>query len=464
MSLPIALTPAGFTFADGTKQSSASMHFKNRIINGNMIIDQVAHGLPYPISQYNVVQNVRTIDRWIFTSTGSPYTQPGTVVRNSTNYINSSGTNYKIPSLTFNSSGSVSSATTIGFAQRIESIYTQDLRSQDVTLSVSLCSNTSTTFYWAAYYPLNKDQYSSTSPPSDGIPVYYNCSQIASGSWTAGVTSSTLMDFSATFNAGTGVSQGLVIYIYINVPANQTGASLSMTNVQLELGVGKSTFDTRTYDEELYLCQRYMYVDGTATRGEPAYNYPSGIWGPNGITSVAFTPQARVAYGPKNGHYSVVLKYTFPQPIRNQVDQTTGCNINLFYWRETVSGYTYIDLAPNPQARWSWNVSCETNDQPCFVSGYGFDETGFTNFNTKQIVYQRTDPLGTTAPHQEGGTYGVIFGFNTDSSTWSTLYGYNMITKMNFANTNLTLQLTLTQTPSTPQVKAYFGLMFSAEL
>jgi len=462
MTLPISLTPAGLTFADGTTQSSASMHFKNRIINGNMIIDQKAHGLPYRVSQYNVVQKVRVIDRWIFTSTGSPYTQPGTVVRNSTNYTNSSGTTYKIPSLTFNSSGSVSSATTIGFAQRIESIYTQDLRSQDVTLSVSLASNITGTYYWAAYYPLNKDQYSSTSPPTDGIPVYYNCTQIASGSWTTGI-STTLSDFSATFNAGTGVSQGLVIYIYINVPANQTGASLSMTNVQLELGVGKSTFDTRTYDEELYLCQRYMYVDGTATRGEPAYNYPSGTFGPNGITSVSFTPQARVAYGPRAGHYSIVLKYTFPQPIRNQVDQTTGCNINLFYWREAVSGYTYVDIG-QAQARWFWNASCETNSQPCFVQGSGLDESGFTNFYTKQIVYQRTDPLGAYAPHAEGGTYGVIFGFKTDYTTWYSTFGYDMIAKMNFSNTNLSLQLTLTQTPSTPQVKAYFGLMFSAEL
>lgn len=463
MSSPIALTPAGFTFADGTKQSSASMHFKNRLINGNMIIDQKAHGLPYPVEQWNVAQNVRTIDRWIFTSTGSPYTQPGTVVRNSTNYINSSGTNYKIPSLTFNATGSVSSATTVGFAQRIESIYTQDLRSQDVTLSVSLCSNTSATFYWAAFFPLNTDQYAQTTPPTDGIPVYYNCTQIASGSWTT-AQSTTLSDFSATFNAGTGASQGLVIYIYINVPANQTGASLSMTNVQLELGVGKSTFDTRTYDEELYLCQRYLYVDGTATRGEPAYNYPTGTWGPNGITSLSFSPQASVAFGPRAGHYSMVFKYTFPQPIRNQVYQSSGCNINLFFWRETVSGYTYIDLAPNPQARWYWNVSCETNDQPCFVTGYGTDEPSFTNFSTKQIVYQRTDPLGTNAPHPECGTYGVIFGFNTDSATWYSLYGYNMITKMNFANTRFQLQLNLTQTPSTPQVKAYFGLAFSSEL
>ena len=465
MTLPISLTPAGLTFADGTTQSSASMHFKNRIINGNMIIDQKAHGLPYRVSQYNVVQKVRVIDRWIFTSTGSPYTQPGTVVRNSTNYTNSSGTNYKIPSLTFNSSGSVSTTTTIGFAQRIESIYTQDLGSQDVTLSVSLCSNTATTFYWAAYYPLTKDQYPTTTPPSDGVPVYYNCNQIAGGSWTTGGTSSTLTDFSATFNAGTGVTQGLVIYIFINVPANQTSSSLSITNVQLELGVGKSTFDTRTYNEELYLCQRYLYVDGTATRGELAYNYLAGGYGPNGISSLSFVPQARVGYGSKSGHYDVVLKYTFPQPIRSSSDTGTGCDVALFYYRDSVPGYTYDDESASPQARWYWNVGCDTNDQPCFVQGSGLDELGiFGDFVAKQSVTQRTDPLGFYAPHTEGGTYGVTFGFSTASASWYSTYGYNMIGKMNFANTNLTLQLRLSQTPSTPQVKAYFGLAFTGEL
>lgn len=265
----------GITFNDNTVQLSAPAQLKNRIINGRMNVDQVTRGIisssltPLIMDNYQTAYFKRTIDRWIFNSVGSPGSVRGKVTT-----PNVVGSNNKVLRFTTTDTGVTG---LVGFAQRIESIYTQDLKNQTVTLSLKAAafgSGSGSTVYYNVYYPNIKDEYIDVGY-TNGIPVYYNCTEITSGNFTVNNATGALQSFGVTFNAGPNAINGLMVYFYTQVTNNSSECSFSITEVQLEKGgtvsvqVGASVLyttpgvlDNRSYAEELKLCQRYLYSEG----------------------------------------------------------------------------------------------------------------------------------------------------------------------------------------------------------
>ena len=103
--------------------------------------------------------------------------------------------------------------------------------------------------------------------------------------------------FEAGSNAGGGASGGSMLHQWLAFHnahtgvgcdlrlANSTGNNLWLTGVQLEAGNEPTTYDHRSYGEELTQCERYYYKMDINTNGPPAYQYHN-----NHKQSVIFFP------------------------------------------------------------------------------------------------------------------------------------------------------------------------------
>jgi len=195
--------------------------FKNRIINGAMVIDQRNAGAAQTL--LNSVP-AYCIDRWKASSYGA----------NSTGQQISDG----VGGYRYQITGAAS-VSAIGFQQRIESSNSYDLAGNTVTLSVDLSDSLLTTVSWAAYYATAKDNFTSVT-------------SIASGTFT--VTSS-IARYSASISIPSAAMTGLMIEFSVGA---QTSGTLVIGKAQLEKGSTATSFDVRPYGTELQLCQRYL--------------------------------------------------------------------------------------------------------------------------------------------------------------------------------------------------------------
>jgi len=203
--------------------------FKNRFINGQMVIDQRNNGASVSIN--NTV--AYTVDRWYVGFVGGT----GTAQR-----VSGTGGFQNAIRLT---GGSGITLAYIG--QKIESFNSADLAGTTVTVSFRASSSTVTnTFGWVARFPNSQDNYSGVT-------------SIGSGSITI---SSTPTNYSFSFTCPSGVTNGLEIYFQVT---NFTSGTLDITGVQLEIGSTATSFDFRPYGTELALCQRYFQqLDATS--------------------------------------------------------------------------------------------------------------------------------------------------------------------------------------------------------
>ena len=223
--MPISkITPASI--------SGLNYGFKNRIINGAMVIDQRNAGASISVAA-TTPSTYFPVDRFFCQSTGTAFTAQR---------VTGSGSFKNALRLTGASSNTGAYTT-----QRIESLNTYDLVSQSVTLSAVLSRSSGTTCTWTAYAAGSADNYSSLTT-------------IATGSFTL---TSTATAYSATFNAGANAGNGIMIEF--SWGALGAGVTVDITGVQLEKGSTATSFDYRPYGTELALCQRYYEVlAGTA--------------------------------------------------------------------------------------------------------------------------------------------------------------------------------------------------------
>lgn len=219
--------------------------FKNRIINGAMMISQ--RGTTFSTTGY-------TLDRWNLTQATSPtVTQSTDAPAGFKNSISVSGGNY------------------LFMCQRIEANNVTDLSGQTVTVSfwAKQTSGTLSPFVAALDYATATDNFTSTtniSTPNVGT---------LTSSWTY---------YTITYpNLPAGVLNGLQLRFYI---ANGGTTTYMVTGVQLEVGSTATSFDVRDYGRELILCQRYYeksceysVVPGATAAGF-LYDTP-GIYGRN---------------------------------------------------------------------------------------------------------------------------------------------------------------------------------------
>ena len=222
------------------------MGFKNRIINGAMMIDQRNAGAALT----NSTGFLCTLDRWTVQTVGS-----SCVIQQ----VAGSTGNNKALRIT----GAAGNTNTL-LSQRIEANNIGDLAGQTVTVSFTLYGSGSGSVSVRFIYPTATDNYTSITEPVAGTSVSFT---------------STATTYTVTRTLDANANKGL--WVVIERGATGAGVTWSVENFQLEKGSTATSFDYRPYGTELALCQRYyelvyslQAIYGTAYAG---YRYASAI-------------------------------------------------------------------------------------------------------------------------------------------------------------------------------------------
>ena len=261
--MPITLDGTnGITQADQFN-SDSTFGFKNRIINGAMVIDQRNAG-----ASVTPTDGQYTLDRWTaWLSQASKYT----VQQNAGSVTPPVGfTNYL--GVTSSSAYTVGSSEYFAIAQYIEGFNTADLgwgtaNAKTVTLSFWVRSSLTGTFGGA----LNNGGYNRSYPFTYTISVAntweYKSVTIAgdtTGTWlttnSAGIRIVMGLGMGSTISGTAGAWAGTGYYSATGATSvvGTNGATFYITGVQLEVGSTATSFDYRPYGTELALCQRYF--------------------------------------------------------------------------------------------------------------------------------------------------------------------------------------------------------------
>ena len=205
--------------------------YRNRLINGGMSVAQratsatVTAGTGVPTSSLGYP----SVDRWFVYSTGANVTAAQVAGTGATqNRLQITG---------------AASVTAVGVGQRIEQKNSYDLAGDNATLSVDLANSLLTTVTWTASYANTADTFGTIGTPTK--------TQIATGTFTV---SSTVTNYTTSFAVPAAATTGIEILFTVGA---QTSGTWTISNVQLEAGLVASSFEQRSYGQELALCQRY---------------------------------------------------------------------------------------------------------------------------------------------------------------------------------------------------------------
>jgi hypothetical protein len=257
-----------YTFANPINTPN-TFGFKNRIINGAMMIDQRNSG-----ASVTPASSAYTIDRWKLQITqASKITVQQTPSATETGYATRVGagfTNY----LAFTTASAATIGSTdqfVGF-QAIEGLNASDLawgtsNAKSVTLSFWAYSSLTGTFGGSLQNSAATQSYVfsySIASANTWTQISVTIPGDTSGTWltTNGVgiyltfdlgSGSTLRTTAGSWTSGSynGVTSGVS-------PVTTSGATFYITGVQLEKGTIATSFDYRPYGTELALCQRYF--------------------------------------------------------------------------------------------------------------------------------------------------------------------------------------------------------------
>jgi len=248
----------------GTAGTAGVTGFKNRVINGAMVISQRGTSFSSP--------NNYTLDRFAFANTGGQtytVTQSSAAPAGFTNSLSMTNTNSVVPGTTNYQV----------LYQVIEGYNIADLAwgtASAKTVSVSFWVNSSVTGSYGlvlrggaapTYYVLsysipvaNTWTYITLTAPgpttdtwnittANGIALYFDLG--VGSTYSASVTGSWATGNIFGLTGGTKFS-------------TTNGATFYITGVQLEVGTAATNFDVRSYGTELALCQRYFWeIDGS---------------------------------------------------------------------------------------------------------------------------------------------------------------------------------------------------------
>ena len=268
------VSSTGIAMATGQTISTANTYgFKNRLINGAMVIDQRNAGASVSASD-----GTFGVDRWqVYATASSKFT----LQQNAGSVTPPVGFSY-YQGCTSSAATTVASGDTYAIAQKIEGYNFADLgwgtaNAKTVTLSAWVYSSLTGTFGGAL----------SNSALTRSYPFTFTIS--SANTWTqisitvAGDTSGTWIGATngigcrVIFNLGTGSTYSGTAGAWassdyrtatstVQVVATN-GATFYFTGVQLEVGSQATSFDFRSYGTELALCQRYLPILGGANSG-----------------------------------------------------------------------------------------------------------------------------------------------------------------------------------------------------
>jgi len=262
----------GITFPDTSRQYNSYYNFKNRIINGAMVIDQRRAGASVTPADGNYL-----VDRWLASlSVASKYS----VQQNAGSVTPPAGfTNYL--GVTSLSAYSVGAAESFSLIQFIEGFNVSDLGfgtagASPVTLSFWVRSSLTGNFGGA----LTNGAVNRSYPFSFAINAANTWEQKSitipgdtTGTWATNNTSGMAVWFSLGAGSSTTGTANAWAGSGLRAPTGSTsvvgtnGATFYITGVQLEEGIVSTPFDYRPYGTELALCQRYYYRI-SATNGQ----------------------------------------------------------------------------------------------------------------------------------------------------------------------------------------------------
>jgi hypothetical protein len=262
--MPVIIDGTNGITQAGEFNSDSSFGFKNRIINGQMVLDQRNAG-----ASVTPVSNQYLVDRFWYGSTqASKFTaqQNAGSVTPPAGFVNYLG-------MTVASAVSIGAGDAFYISQYIEGYNVSDLgfgsaNAKTVTLSFQVYSSLTGTFGGALKNSNSTRNYPFTytiSTANTWTTISVTIAGDTSGTWgnTNGVGIQVVWGlgvgstFSATAGAWTATnaysSTGAVSVVGTN------GATFYITGVQLEVGSTATSFDYRPYGTELALCQRYYY-------------------------------------------------------------------------------------------------------------------------------------------------------------------------------------------------------------
>ena len=311
--------------------------FKNRIINGAMVIDQRNVGAS------GTATNVFTVDRWSFTGTQiskATWGQNLNSVTAPTGFKNYLG-------IQSSSAYSVLSTDIFTLQQPIEGFNVADLAwgtasAATVTLSFRVYSSLTGTFGGSL----------TNATPNRSYPFTYTVS--SANTWT---TISITVPGDTTGTWATDNSQGLRVYFGLGVGSTYSGtagawagadyrsatgatsvvgtsgATFYITGVQLEKGSTATPFDYRPYGTELALCQRYF---------EKSYDVDVAPGSITALRSFRATCQATTQYMSINTQFAVRKRAT---PTVTAYNPNTGATGQFVADSTTVSVISVTDSA-----------------------------------------------------------------------------------------------------------------------
>ncbi len=353
----------GLTFSDSSVQNTAAIGFRNRIINGGMTIDQRNGGGNSTAIGY-------TVDRWGYYAT---QTAKGTWGQNFNAVTPPAGFKNYLGFQTGGSSYSVISTDLFEFYQSIEGYNLADLGwgaagAATVTLSFWVRSSLTGTFGGSLTNNGNTRNYPFTYTISAANTWEQKSVTVAgdtTGTWltTNGVGMVVIFSMGAgssyngTANAWNGTTSAIIPTGATSV-VGTANATFFITGVQLEKATTASSFDFRSFGQELALCQRYYEKSydittppGTNTATGSINNYGSSDGTNNQVTSRPFMVSKRTT------------------PTTNFYTQT-GTPNQWDYFRSGGSGTTTMTNYFACATSWSGYISVGVSWASCYSYGH----------------------------------------------------------------------------------------------
>jgi len=328
------------TAADSISNSAGSPYgFKNRIINGAMVIDQRNAGASvsatnaelYTVDRFKCLQGIATSKFTVQQSSTVPTGFTKSVV------------------ITSSSAYTVLSSDYFLYRQTIEGFNVADLgwgtaNAQTVTLSFWVRSSLTGTFGGALGNGASNRSYPFSYTINAADTFEYKTVTIAgdtSGTWETTTNAGIVVGWSigmgstyeGTANAWAGTFYGAPTGSVDLVATN--GATLYITGVQLEKGSQATAFDWRPYGTELDLCERYCRRQGDGL---------TGVCSGTGAVYfvVSFLPPMRTTPTVTLTDVSVKITDNYSADYQSSASTITDSSLLDFGGRINVNGFTSI--------------------------------------------------------------------------------------------------------------------------